>query len=149
MAVTHVGQAAVVRFNCRESIVLHSAPLPTTVWFGHLRSCSFSGGALAPPRRQLVDEFCRVAQLDIRHPKSTGMQTNQVAMLYTPIRFVNSVEVRQGDETIFTLEGSMTLSENPRITFDYKVNGASVIVVRTKDTSDAVWMKEFPVGSSS
>ena len=96
-----------------------------------------------------MDEFCRVAQLDIRHPQSTGMQTNQVAMLYTPMRFVNSVEVRQGDETIFTLEGSMTLSENPRIAFDYKVNGASVIAVRTKDTNDTVWSKEFPVGSSS
>jgi sulfur-oxidizing protein SoxY len=93
--------------------------------------------------------FHRSAQLDIRHPQLTGMQMNQITLLYTPMRFVNSVEVRQGDETIFTLEGSMTLSENPRIAFDYKVNGASLITVRTKDTSDTVWTKEFPVGSSS
>ena len=93
--------------------------------------------------------FHRSAQLDIRHPQLTGMQMNQITMLYTPMRFVDSVEVRQGDEMIFTLEGSMTLSENPRIAFDYKVNGASVIAVRTKDTNDTVWTKEFSVGSSS
>jgi len=90
-----------------------------------------------------------VAQFDIRHSQSTGMQTNQVAMLYTPMRFVNSVEVRQGDEMIFTLKGGVTSSENPRTAFDYKVDGASVIAVRTKDTNDTVWSKEFPVGSSS
>ena len=101
------------------------------------------------PGRAGATRFHRSAQLDIRHPQLTGMQMNQITMLYTPMRFVNSVEVRQGDEMIFTLEGSMTLSENPRIAFDYQVNGASVIAVRTKDTNDTVWTKEFPVGSSS
>jgi sulfur-oxidizing protein SoxY len=93
--------------------------------------------------------FHRSAQLDIRHPQLTGMQMNQITLLYTPMRFVNAVEVRQGDEKLFDLEGSMTLSENPRIAFDYQINGASLIKVTTKDTSDAVWNQEFPVGSSS
>jgi sulfur-oxidizing protein SoxY len=93
--------------------------------------------------------FHRAAQLDIRHPQLTGMQMNQITMLYTPMRFVDAVEVRQGDDTIFTLEGSMTLSENPRIAFDYRINGAAAITVRTKDTNDTVWTKEFPIGSSS
>ena len=53
------------------------------------------------------------------------MQMNQITLLYTPMRFVSAVEVRQGDETLFDLEGSMTLSENPRIAFDYQINGAS------------------------
>jgi len=57
--------------------------------------------------------------------------------------------VRQGDETIFALEGSMTLSENPRIAFDYQINGAATIKVMTKDTNDTVWTKEFPAGSNS
>jgi hypothetical protein len=43
----------------------------------------------------------------------------------------------------------MTLSENPRIAFDYRINGAAAITVRTKDTNDTVWTKEFPIGSSS
>jgi len=93
--------------------------------------------------------FHRSAQLDIRHPQLTGMQMNQITLLYTPMRFVNAIEVRQGDDKLFDLEGSMTLSENPRIAFDYQVNGASLIKVTTKDTSDTVWNQEFPVGSSS
>src|SRR5882757_2924285 len=82
--------------------------------------------------------FHRTAQLDIRHPQLTGMQMNQITLLYTPMRFVNAVEVRQGDERLFDLEGSMTLSENPRIAFDYQVNGAALIKVTTRDTSDTV-----------
>jgi sulfur-oxidizing protein SoxY len=93
--------------------------------------------------------FHRSAQLDIKHPQLTGMQMNQITLLYTPLRFVSTVEVRQGDETIFELQGSMTLSENPRIAFDYQINGAALIKVTTKDTSDTVWTQEFPAGSNS
>lgn len=93
--------------------------------------------------------FHRAAQLDIKHPQLTGMQMNQITLLYTPMRFVNAVEVRQGDEKLFDLEGSMTLSENPRISFDYQINGASAIKVTTKDTSETVWTQEFPTGSNS
>jgi len=93
--------------------------------------------------------FHRAAELNIKHPQLTGMQMNQITLLYTPMRFVNSVEVRQGDETIFELEGSMTLSENPRIAFDYQINGAATIKVRTRDTSDTEWRKDFPAGSNS
>jgi len=93
--------------------------------------------------------FHRSAELNIRHPQLTGMQMNQITLLYTPLRFVNAVAVRQGDDTIFELEGSMTLSENPRIAFDYQINGAEMIKVTTKDTSDSVWSQDFPVGSNS
>lgn len=93
--------------------------------------------------------FHRAAELNIRHPQLTGMQMNQITLLYTPMRFVNAVEVRQGDEKLFDLEGSMTLSENPRISFDYQINGASLIKVTAKDTNDTVWTQDFPVGSNS
>lgn len=93
--------------------------------------------------------FHRSAQLDIKHPQLTGMQMNQITLLYTPLRFVSAVEVRQGEDKIFDLESSMTLSENPRIAFDYQINGAATIKVQTRDTSDTVWTQEFPAGSNS
>jgi sulfur-oxidizing protein SoxY len=93
--------------------------------------------------------FRRQAALDIRHPQNTGMQMNQITMLYTPLRYVSTIEVRQGGAKLFDLEGSMTLSENPHIEFDYLLNGAAVLKVRAKDTSEAVWNQEFPVGSDS
>jgi sulfur-oxidizing protein SoxY len=93
--------------------------------------------------------FHRAAELNIGHPQLTGMQMNQITMLYTPMRYVSAVEVKQGDEKLFDLEGSMTLSENPRISFDYQINGASAISVTTKDTNETVWKRDFPVGSNS
>jgi sulfur-oxidizing protein SoxY len=120
-------------------------PVLAAATMGQMKLTDLTG----PDTAAGATRFHRSAQLDIRHPQLTGMQMNQITLLYTPMRFVNSVEVRQGDDVLFTLEGSMTLSENPRIAFDYKVNGASLIAVRTKDTSDTVWTKEFPVGSSS
>jgi sulfur-oxidizing protein SoxY len=93
--------------------------------------------------------FRRQAALDIRHPQNTGMQMNQITMLYIPLRYVNAIEVRQGDDKLFDVTGSMTLSENPHIEFDYLLNGATTLKVQTKDTSDTVWNQEFPVGSGS
>jgi sulfur-oxidizing protein SoxY len=99
--------------------------------------------------RDETTRFRRSAQLDIRHPQHTGMQMNQVTMLYLPARFISAIEVRQGEQTLFDLEGSITLSENPRIAFDYRVNGADVVRVRTKDSSNSLWEQEFPIGSGS
>ena len=118
-----------------------SDPVLAAATMGQMKLTDLTGPDAAGATR-----INRSAQLDIQHPQLTGMQMNQITMLYTPLRFVNSVEVRQGDDMIFTLEGSMTLSENPRIAFDYRINGASVIAVRTKDTSDTVWTKEFSGG---
>ena len=56
------------------------------------------------------------------HPQSTGMQINQITMLYTPMRYVSAVEVKHGDEKLFDFEGSMTRSQNPRISFDYQMD---------------------------
>jgi sulfur-oxidizing protein SoxY len=120
-------------------------PVLAAATMGQMKLTDLTG----PDAAAGATRFHRNAQLDIRHPQLTGMQMNQITLLYTPLRFVNSVEVRQGDETIFELEGSMTLSENPRIAFDYQINGASLIKVRAKDTSETVWTQDFPAGSSS
>jgi sulfur-oxidizing protein SoxY len=93
--------------------------------------------------------FRRSASLDIQHPQNTGMQMNQITLLYIPHRYITAIEVRQGDAKLFDLEGSMTLSENPHLAFDYQVNGAPNLRVTVKDTKDAMWEQEFPVGSDS
>ena len=120
-------------------------PVLAAATMGQMKLTDLTG----PDKAAGATRFHRSAQLDIRHPQLTGMQMNQITLLYTPMRFVNAVEVRQGDEKLFDLEGSMTLSENPRIAFDYQINGAALIKVTTKDTNDTVWSQDFPVGSSS
>jgi sulfur-oxidizing protein SoxY len=96
-----------------------------------------------------ASRFRRRVGLDIRHPQNTGLQMNQVTLLYIPLRFISTVEVRQGDAKIFDMESGMSLSENPHIEFDYRVNGAATISVEATDTDKASWRREFPVGSSS
>jgi sulfur-oxidizing protein SoxY len=91
----------------------------------------------------------RRAQLDIKHPQNTGLQMNQVTMMFIPLRFISRIEVRQADQRVWTMDGGMTLSENPGIVFDYRVNGAGRLRVRTEDTRHAVWDQSFPIGSSS
>ena len=91
----------------------------------------------------------RRAQLDIKHPQNTGLQMNQVTMMFIPLRFIARIELRQGDQLVWTMDGGMTLSENPRIVFDYWVNGAGRLHVRAEDTRHAVWEQRFPIGSSS
>lgn len=93
--------------------------------------------------------FRRRAQLDIKHPQNTGMQMNQITMLYIPLRFISAIEVRQGEQKLFDLDGSMSLSENPRIWFDYPLNGTARIRVDARDTDGAAWTQEFPVGSGT
>jgi len=93
--------------------------------------------------------FRRSAALDIKHPQNTGMQMNQITMLYIPLRYVSAIEVREGDAKLFDVEGSMTLSENPHIEFDYQPNGAGALKIKVKDTSDSVWQRDFPIGTGS
>jgi sulfur-oxidizing protein SoxY len=93
--------------------------------------------------------FRRRAALDIKHPQNTGMQMNQITMLYIPLRYVSAIEVREGGTELFDVVGSMTLSENPHIEFDYRPNGAGSMHIQVKDTSDTVWKREFPIGSGS
>jgi sulfur-oxidizing protein SoxY len=85
------------------------------------------------------------AQIMIRHPNYSGLQMNQLTQLYIPARFVNDIEVRQGGETLLTMEGGISLSEDPTVAFEFVPNGADVIEVRAKDTDGKVFSGAFPI----
>jgi sulfur-oxidizing protein SoxY len=93
-------------------------------------------------------QLLRRTQLDIKHPRNTGLQMNELTMTFIALRLNSRIEVRQGDQVICTMDGGMTFSENPRIAFDYQVNGAERLRVRAEDTRHAVWEQSFPIGSS-
>jgi sulfur-oxidizing protein SoxY len=73
------------------------------------------------------------AQIMIRHPNYSGLQMNQLTRHYIPAKFVDRIVVTQAGETVFEMEGGITLSEDPVIGFDYKPNGAD-LHVRARDT---------------
>ncbi len=89
------------------------------------------------------------AKVDLNHPNHTGMVMDQQTLLYTPMKMVSEVTVRQGDEIVFTAEGSIAFSQNPSIEFDYKRGGSQEFEVTLKDTDGGTWTKKFQAGPQS
>lgn len=88
-------------------------------------------------------------KLTMNHPNHTGMVLDQITLLYTPLKIVTDVTAKSGDETLFTAEGSIGLSQNPQIEFDFKRNGAQELEVSFKDSDGGAWTKKFPAGPQS
>jgi sulfur-oxidizing protein SoxY len=89
------------------------------------------------------------AELTVSHPNHTGMVLDQLTLLYIPLNMVSNIEVRQGDDLVFAMTGSITLSQDPAIDFDYRVNGAENLHVTARDTDGGEWTKSFPIGQGS
>ena len=89
------------------------------------------------------------AQVMIRHPNYSGMQRNQVTQLFIPAFFVHELEVFQGDERLFRMEGGISISEDPVFRFSYTPNGANSFRVIARDTDGNVFEQSFPISSDS
>jgi sulfur-oxidizing protein SoxY len=96
-----------------------------------------------------ITEITPHAKLTVSHPNHTGMVLDQLTLLYVPLRIVTDMEVVQGDERVFAMKGSITLSQNPVIDFDYRVNGAETMRVLVRDSDGASWQRTFPIGQGS
>lgn len=89
----------------------------------------------------------RHAQLLISHPNNNGMQADPGGHGFIPARYIQNIKVTSGDETVFTMEADISLSEDPSITFSFKPVGA--IKVEVDDSTQAVFKKSFDVPQSS
>lgn len=84
----------------------------------------------------------RMVELDIDHPSHSGMQMDQISLLFIPARYVETVEIETDGKPRFTLTGSISFSENPAIRFE--IPGDSVGVgVKMTDTEGAVFEEAF------
>ncbi len=96
-----------------------------------------------------VTELTPEVRLRISHPNHTGMVLDQITLLYVPLRIVTDVELIQGEERVLAMHGSITLSQDPVIGFDYRANGADTMRVLVRDSDGASWEKTFPIGQGS
>jgi sulfur-oxidizing protein SoxY len=87
----------------------------------------------------------REAQVMIRHPNNSGLQRDQVTLLYVPAFFVRELRVWQGDELVLAMDGGISISEDPNIRFSYLPNGATRFRVEAVDTDGHVFKGEWPV----
>lgn len=86
------------------------------------------------------------AELVLRHPNHTGMVMDQQTLLYTPMKMVSEIDVRQDDELVFSAAGSIALSQDPKFQFDYDISRGTDMTVTFKDTDGGIWTQEFPLG---
>jgi sulfur-oxidizing protein SoxY len=86
----------------------------------------------------------REAQIMIRHPNNSGLQRDQVTLLYIPAFFIRELRVRQGDQLVLAMEGGISVSEDPNIRFNYLPNGAATFTVEAVDTDGHVFKGEWP-----
>lgn len=65
---------------------------------GRMKLRSFGEtAAVSTPRRE--------AQIMIRHPNYSGLQRDQITQLFIPAHFIDTIEVLQGDEMLFSMTG--------------------------------------------
>jgi sulfur-oxidizing protein SoxY len=100
-------------------------------------------------KREAVTQITPEAKLSVNHPNHTGMVLDQLTLFYVPLRIITDMEVTQGDERVLAMKGSITLSQNPVVDFDYRVNGAETMHVLVRDSDGASWERSFPIGQGS
>lgn len=88
----------------------------------------------------------RRARLEVKHPNFTGMQMDQVTLLYYPMHIIDRVEVRQGNDLVMEMDNGISVSENPVVDFSFDLNGAGALKVLARDTKKNLWEQTFPVG---
>ena len=103
---------------------------------GKMKLRSFGEQQVSTPRRE--------AQIMIRHPNYSGLQRDQITQLFIPAHFIDHLEVWQGDEMLFAMDGGISISENPVFRFFYDDNGATELTVKATDTEGNSFEEVLP-----
>jgi sulfur-oxidizing protein SoxY len=90
----------------------------------------------------------REAQIMIGHPNNSGLQMDQITHLYIPAFFIDELHVWQDNSPVLSMEGGISISEDPSIRFTYVSNGAKTFRAEAKDTSGHVFQKQWNVDDS-
>ncbi|WP_102106542.1 quinoprotein dehydrogenase-associated SoxYZ-like carrier [Oceaniglobus roseus] len=75
--------------------------------------------------------------LGIRHPSHSGLQMDQISLLFIPTRYVDSLDIDLDGQDFVDVTGSISLSENPHLTLGVPGDTHEVDVELT-DTGGAV-----------
>jgi sulfur-oxidizing protein SoxY len=90
----------------------------------------------------------REAQVMIGHPNNSGLQMDQLTQLYVPAFFIDELKLSQDDNPVLTVEGGISISEDPNIRLTYVSNGAKHFRAEARDTQGHVFQHEWDVDQS-
>ncbi|MBZ9601275.1 quinoprotein dehydrogenase-associated SoxYZ-like carrier [Phyllobacterium chamaecytisi] len=88
-------------------------------------------------------------QLMIRHPNNSGLQMDQLTRYYIPAHFIQGLTVSQGDRLIMSMEGGISISEDPNFRFEFDAKPGEDVKVEAADTEGKKFQDEWPLESSS
>jgi sulfur-oxidizing protein SoxY len=122
-----------------------------------------SGGCSAPASKDADEAMARLGrmklkqstpvalgepnevQLLISHPNYSGLQMDQLTRHYIPANFVRDVRITYAGQTIMTVEGAISISEDPSFHFSYVPQGPGEFAVEVRDTEDAVFSRSWQI----
>lgn len=84
----------------------------------------------------------------LRHPNNSGLQMDQVTRLYTPARYVDHLAIYQGDQLVFSVEGGISISEDPNFRFDFARSDARTLRVEARDIDNTKFEASWPLARS-
>lgn len=85
----------------------------------------------------------RELQLQIRHPNYSGLQMDQITGYYRPAHYVQTIGISSGGKPVMSIEGAISLSENPVIRFTYRPSAAEPVSVRAEDTEGKLFERQW------
>lgn len=71
-------------------------------------------GVASGKLQSLASRLSRM-DVDISHPSHSGMQMDQISLLFIPMRYIENVEIDLDGAGYVDMTGSISLSENPRV----------------------------------
>ncbi len=85
------------------------------------------------------------AQLMIRHPNFNGMQMDQLSRMYTPPRYIQSIDVTYDGVLVLHLDGDISLSTDPVLGFRFLPAARGTLKVMVRDSVDTVFEESFDI----
>jgi len=83
------------------------------------------------------------AQLAVSHPNITGMQKDQVSLLFIPPHFVTNVNVKFNGEEIFRAETTISVSENPNFRFFFVPQEEGMLSAEITDSKGMKYSQQY------
>jgi sulfur-oxidizing protein SoxY len=85
-------------------------------------------------------------KLMIRHPNYSGLQKDQLSQQWIPPHFVTTIAVRYAGRPVLTVEGDISLSENPTVEFEFVPETAGALAVEVADSEANTFRRSWPLG---
>ena len=87
----------------------------------------------------------REAVVMMQHPNFTGMQRDEKTHDYTPARYIDHFAVYQGADLVFSVEGGISISEDPNFRFAFAVDPNATLKVEAGDIAGGRFGYSWPI----